>query len=914
MAICKFFIFVFVSSLMAFEESGSLMEAGVESRGRVLLYVWGSGLRRGGAGRGAILWTPRPVPSFDSTENICAGVACSQRRMLAWTAAGDTFVWRQNDGKRPTRDINPRANEPDAEVADWVRAPDIIHKAGDERTGRGFSQETYFVIGGSTNDQASLALARPDAYKGPCAMYSWGLNSHGELGLGDKKQRNKPTLVKGFENDSVAAVALGQEHATCVSEGGLLYAWGDGQCGRLGHGDEEFSLVPKLVKALSRHTITGVACGLHHTAAVTRSGEVYTWGKGTNGRLGHGNSKNEHHPRIVEVLDGSPVMMVSCGEAHTVVVDSANSVWSWGWNAYSQLGLGDIVDRNSPAAVRPKSYKPAENKQKSASDYCWTKINQISCGQYHCVASGGGGVYSWGYGEYGALGHGVNRSEKYPRKVVAIEGDGFAIEAHSGGDFSAAIVRVVVKASPMKTIPKLESLKVSHIEGSEIELVRELKSLEGEIKTIKSNTKMYSSIMEQDKMDNMQVQCDAQEWDSLINQLEAQIKVQENRKRTLAQAKSADALEAQRPTAARVAELKMYLGLQEDSLLKEQFAMKEAKVKLERLERQKNEGGMIKPILDEEELEKELLLSTKIVEAELEETKKLHDAMEILKLENKNTLDTKAALMRKETNKQVEEIKAMLGDPSENELYKKLYNEEEELLALIEQEEAEMKKIQEDALEVETSGMPLLRKEFKDAKRKGEAAVIKWEKKRVKKTALSHEVLLEKRRLDNMRRDNAEKHVILTKIKNDIEKQHEEAMAESEVFAKIKEERLIKLEESRIKREEQEGIRKAEEETAMEEAAVEEAAAKEAAAEEAAADEAAKKEAAEKVAAVEEAEAAAEEAAIAEPAAAEAAAKEEEEVARKERAVKRKADNDAARVEREAKADAALDDVRLPCY
>ena len=59
-----------------------------------------------------------------------------------------------------------------------------------------------------------------------------------------------------------------------------VYTWGHGVNGRLGHGDEADHLVPKVVQTLLGKEIRGVSCGPSHTAAINVSGELFTWGAG----------------------------------------------------------------------------------------------------------------------------------------------------------------------------------------------------------------------------------------------------------------------------------------------------------------------------------------------------------------------------------------------------------------------------------------------------------------------------------------------------------------------------------------------------------------------------------------------------------------------------------------------------------
>lgn len=78
-----------------------------------------------------------------------------------------------------------------------------------------------------------------------------------------------------------------------------VFSWGEGEDGKLGHGNRLNLDKPKLIEALKNKRIRDIACGSSHSAAITSSGELYTWGLGEYGRLGHGDSITQLKPKLV---------------------------------------------------------------------------------------------------------------------------------------------------------------------------------------------------------------------------------------------------------------------------------------------------------------------------------------------------------------------------------------------------------------------------------------------------------------------------------------------------------------------------------------------------------------------------------------------------------------------------------------
>lgn len=91
---------------------------------------------------------------------------------------------------------------------------------------------------------------------------------------------------------------------------------------------------------LADKKVVDVACGFQHTVAVTDTGDVYTWGYGKNGALGHGDWDQVNMPKRVEGL--ANIKRVQCGNDFTVVQDSEGNLFSFGSNRYGQLAITGV--------------------------------------------------------------------------------------------------------------------------------------------------------------------------------------------------------------------------------------------------------------------------------------------------------------------------------------------------------------------------------------------------------------------------------------------------------------------------------------------------------------------------------------------------------------------------------------------
>ena len=108
-------------------------------------------------------------------------------------------------------------------------------------------------------------------------LFTWGRGEDGQLGLGDSSDQDEPEYVDSLRGVGIRHIACGSGHTVVLSTEGEVYTWGRGDDGRLGHGDNGWKYVPRITRSLERQVVTKVTCGSYHTAAVTGNGDLYTW-------------------------------------------------------------------------------------------------------------------------------------------------------------------------------------------------------------------------------------------------------------------------------------------------------------------------------------------------------------------------------------------------------------------------------------------------------------------------------------------------------------------------------------------------------------------------------------------------------------------------------------------------------------
>ncbi|KAL6861773.1 hypothetical protein ACP4OV_017473 [Aristida adscensionis] len=148
-------------------------------------------------------------------------------------------------------------------------------------------------------------------------LFTWGDGDKGQLGHVDREARLVPACVASLLKPCFCLVACGHDTTVALSTCAQLYTMGSNAFGQLGNPKAHGKLPTLVGGIISSNLIEAIACGSHHVAALTSKAEVYTWGNGANGRLGHGDNADRNTLTRVEALKDKQVKNIVCGADFT---------------------------------------------------------------------------------------------------------------------------------------------------------------------------------------------------------------------------------------------------------------------------------------------------------------------------------------------------------------------------------------------------------------------------------------------------------------------------------------------------------------------------------------------------------------------------------------------------------------------
>jgi alpha-tubulin suppressor-like RCC1 family protein len=235
----------------------------------------------------------------------------------------------------------------------------------------------------------------------------------------------------------------------------LVFTFGDNRAGQLGLGPDadDAALEPSVVEALRGKTVVDVQAGEQFSMALTDLGDVFTWGRGKEGQLGHNSKENADTPRKVDALAHDVVVQIAAGWQHCIVRTASQRVYTWG-SLHTLHEQRDSVPTFGVAVNLPGLATRRILEQSSLAyfsggdDEAEAAVRELNFGAFRpklellpvlvdffndkvvtCVAAGyafsvavtdDGACYTWGFNEVGQLGHGHRFNSHHPVRVAGL--------------------------------------------------------------------------------------------------------------------------------------------------------------------------------------------------------------------------------------------------------------------------------------------------------------------------------------------------------------------------------------------------------------------------------------------------------------------------------------------------------------
>ncbi|KAI9993689.1 hypothetical protein PInf_015986 [Phytophthora infestans] len=215
-------------------------------------------------------------------------------------------------------------------------------------------------------------------------------------------------------------VACGDKHGVGASEQGYLLTWGEVfDCRSKTRSEKETANAPRVVQPLLHKRIVQVACGASHSFALAEDGDVFSWGIGRSGALGHGLNVHEQtfdtvmSPMEVLALKGRRVVQIACGDSHTAALLQSGQLLTCGQRGYGRLGrqianTPDVLDDEYSSWFGPVVFAKEG-----------VKCTYVACGAAHTLVVAEAHVlYAFGWNSSGQLGVGDCRDRLVPTRVA----------------------------------------------------------------------------------------------------------------------------------------------------------------------------------------------------------------------------------------------------------------------------------------------------------------------------------------------------------------------------------------------------------------------------------------------------------------------------------------------------------------
>ena len=242
------------------------------------------------------------------------------------------------------------------------------------------------------------------------SLYAWGQNPEGNLGDGTLSVRSVPVQVSG----TWSTIAAGYLHTLGIKSDGTLWGWGAANSGQVGNGAVGVSISTP-VQILSGSTFIKIAAGHSSSFAIKTNGTLWAWGTNSEGQIGNGVTDALKYSTPVQVGALTTWADVKTGGSAVFAKKTDGTYWCWGYNGDGQLGIGTTSGKSSPVQFPGTT---------------WSTI--LPSWGFTVGLKNDGTLYAWGDGGDGVLGAGSTVGVSTPVQIAGTWQNVFVGPRHAG--------------------------------------------------------------------------------------------------------------------------------------------------------------------------------------------------------------------------------------------------------------------------------------------------------------------------------------------------------------------------------------------------------------------------------------------------------------------------------------------------
>ena len=232
-------------------------------------------------------------------------------------------------------------------------------------------------------------------------VYSFGQNDEGQLGLGHKKNVSFPRQIPDLPK--IKQVSCGENFTFCVDEEGFIWSFGRNSNGQLGIKSPSSLLIPQKIKE-DIPPVVSVSCGYSHTLIITNDSNLWSTGNNKFGQLCLGKEINQSS--TFQKTSFSNILKISSGRCYSLIQNDKGEIFSCGFNSSGQCGLGHFYHPQITPSLIPNLP---------------SNIIEFVCGSFHSLfLDCEGNVFSVGENEDGQLGLGHNQIQNVLNQIPNI--------------------------------------------------------------------------------------------------------------------------------------------------------------------------------------------------------------------------------------------------------------------------------------------------------------------------------------------------------------------------------------------------------------------------------------------------------------------------------------------------------------